>query len=161
MEIRSTRRRRGCTRSLPTRGAWIEISPIVCTRPKCWVAPHTGAWIEMLLYVPNSAHLLGRSPHGERGLKFAQVRNGRPVVPSLPTRGAWIEISQRSPRHPSTLSLPTRGAWIEIAGVHRADEWRSLPTRGAWIEIANSTAWWTSRACRSPHGERGLKCDHE
>ena len=54
-------------------------------------------------------------------------------------------------------SLPVRGAWIEIAG-----RWRallaagSLPVRGAWIEIAGrSTA--PKATCRSPCGERGLK----
>ena len=35
-----------------------------------------------------------------------------------------------------TKSLPTRGAWIEIsAGTRGSDSCRSLPTRGAWIEI--------------------------
>ena len=35
------------------------------------------------------------------------------------------------------LSLPTRGAWIEISELTRkvVDVQRSLPTRGAWIEI--------------------------
>ena len=35
-------------------------------------------------------------------------------IPSLPVRGAWIEIPRcRGTRH-QRLSLPVRGAWIEI-----------------------------------------------
>ena len=56
---------------------------------------------------------------------------------SLPTRGAWIEISLTKVSLESSPSLPTRGAWIEIftltALVRMVFE--SLPTRGAWIEI--------------------------
>ena len=34
------------------------------------------------------------------------------------------------------MSLPTRGAWIEISVVEYASSTESsLPTRGAWIEI--------------------------
>ena len=36
---------------------------------------------------------LRRSPHGERGLKFSPVKNAQFMNLSLPTRGAWIEIS--------------------------------------------------------------------
>ena len=36
--------------------------------------------------------LLGRSPHGERGLKFEEALLGVVAPVSLPTRGAWIEI---------------------------------------------------------------------
>ena len=56
-------------------------------------------------------------------------------------------------------SLPTRGAWIEISALpFRALGliW-SLPTRGAWIEMF--VGWFLSwfEFSRSPHGERGLK----
>ena len=34
----------------------------------------------------------------------------------------------------------------------------SLPARGAWIEIIAFIAFSRSMYCRSPHGERGLKC---
>ena len=36
--------------------------------------------------------LPGRSPHGERGLKFEVLAAVQFVFESLPTRGAWIEI---------------------------------------------------------------------
>ena len=36
------------------------------------------------------------------------------MTESLPTRGAWIEISGMQLCAPTSTSLPTRGAWIEI-----------------------------------------------
>ena len=124
-------------RSLPTRGAWIEI-------PLRWMysvypsrsLPTRGAWIEIPVPRPSI---------GEPG--------------SLPTRGAWIEIQWSGCALHSTPSLPTRGAWIEIMGfafctlpmasrsphgerglklnvtLKAVAPARSLPTRGAWIEI--------------------------
>ena len=35
---------------------------------------------------------VGRSPHGERGLKFLSKQNSLFCPWSLPTRGAWIEM---------------------------------------------------------------------
>ena len=58
------------------------------------------------------------------------------IVPSLPVRGAWIEMPN--------ISL----------GIHLC---RSLPVRGAWIEIKLSGSTKRRKACRSPCGERGLK----
>ena len=34
----------------------------------------------------------GRSPHGERGLKYVTLDGEVIAVKSLPARGAWIEI---------------------------------------------------------------------
>ena len=55
-------------------------------------------------------------------------------------------------------SLPSRGAWIEIiywkwTGVGA----KSLPSRGAWIEINLPLYPLPTGLRRSPHGERGLK----
>ena len=36
--------------------------------------------------------VLGRSPHGERGLKSSGEYGSETFRPSLPSRGAWIEI---------------------------------------------------------------------
>ena len=82
------------------------------------------------------------------------------MPPSLPARGAWIEIYRsrshsgcgrsRSPHGERGLkykrkrlqsyprwSLPARGAWIEIyrSRSHSGCGRKSLPARGAWIEI--------------------------
>ena len=79
---------------------------------------------------------LGRSPHGERGLKSPAVLQLLHGVPSLPSRGVWIEInalqndfrlcSGRSPHG-------ERGLKFRVVSVG---------------QVAVS---------RSPHGERGLK----
>ena len=55
-----------------------------------------------------------RSPHGERGLKSIWQWPADLQIMSLPTRGAWIEISPRTWPPGNSGSLPTRGAWIEI-----------------------------------------------
>ena len=104
-----------------------------------------------------------------------------PFPPSLPARGAWIEMSllcsrhmwiaRRSPHgerglksyHSAGLcevvsSLPARGAWIEMSRINRLTFFStSLPARGAWIEIRVLLRRQETRPGRSPHGERGLK----
>ena len=56
-----------------------------------------------------------RSPHGERGLKSHRREAPLQSGPSLPARGAWIEIIiLQSVQIDDTPSLPARGAWIEI-----------------------------------------------
>ena len=58
------------------------------------------------------------------------------ILPSLPSRGAWIEIPDIRCTAVSRVSLPSRGAWIEIrCADRRGRTQRSLPSRGAWIEI--------------------------
>ena len=57
----------------------------------------------------------GRSPCGERGLKYRKLqvlaeRENR----SLPVRGAWVEMRRISMRVCEAVSLPVRGAWVEI-----------------------------------------------
>ena len=42
--------------------------------------------------VGEDVHFRGRSPSGERGLKFGLVRLCGQLRLSLPIRGAWIEI---------------------------------------------------------------------
>ena len=61
------------------------------------------------------------------------------TVLSLPLRGAWIEITERTLNDSLRMSLPLRGAWIEILANERAQAGQSsLPLRGAWIEIRNA-----------------------
>ena len=77
---------------------------------------------------------------------------------SLPTRGAWIEISRPQGIPMQGRSLPTRGAWIEITTTITGSRVsRSLPTRGAWIEMPGRWSSLQTSPGRSPHGERGLK----
>ena len=189
------------------RGAWIEIYPRRRNDRRRKSLPVRGAWIEMAGDSGQNKHLQGRSPCGERGLKYGVLLFRARSPSSLPVRGAWIEIKSsaahgggspgrspcgerglkscrggpaaglvggRSPcgerglkllyardaghekgRSPcgerglkydaggadggGVPSLPVRGAWIEIV-VHaqKSNEIVSLPVRGAWIEIRRS-----------------------
>ena len=80
-------------------------------------------------------------------------------MPSLPVRGAWIEMyllhpmerfgNRRSPCGERGLKC----TFVFVAG----NGGGSLPVRGAWIEICLMRARQSCSACRSPCGERGLK----
>ena len=123
--------------SLPTRGAWIEISriswhpPILESR-----SPHGERGLKCRLLLP-SIKIRSRSPHGERGLKSVTLTLQACAVPSLPTRGAWIEILQRLCYRSLAESRSPhgeRGLKYRIYTVLLMFR-RSLPTRGAWIEM--------------------------
>ena len=169
--------------SLPTRGAWIEITDLLEQRRFFKSrSPHGERGLKSLHgFIPRHDGCC-RSPHGERGLKFFIFYHLGKLTLSLPTRGAWIEIPSGGWSIGTIASLPTRGAWIEIA-VHgaevavalrrsphgerglkssnlrfkQASALVSLPTRGAWIEIAGCNCCFGGCSGRSPHGERGLK----
>ena len=141
-------------RSLPTRGAWIEITTLRSSgMGRSESLPTRGAWIEI-----TRKHTSRRSPHGERGLKCLMPEIQTIPALSLPTRGAWIEIiiganvpiicAGRSPHGERGLKSMT--------AIPLADGKVSLPTRGAWIEMSRGTRSPRSYS-RSPHGERGLK----
>ena len=144
--------------------------------------PSRGAWIEIKIKDGSPRTSSSRSPRGERGLKLRLILGRRKLVKSLPSRGAWIEIIIHY-GHIRTLlmSLPSRGAWIEIQ-IHldrRRKHARrsprgerglkffdyiisqirqlSLPSRGAWIEMICARLILTTQKRRSPRGERGLK----
>ena len=80
-------------------------------------------------------------------------------MPSLPVRGAWIEIeTDFAPPQSSRRRSPCgeRGLkWTNA--IKRLNYTKSLPVRGAWIEIAGAKGTHRYREGRSPCGERGLK----
>ena len=80
-------------RSLPSRGAWIEIVCRSGSESKSdGSLPSRGAWIEIPQAVRPPKSQRCRSPHGERGLKFHRDLGLGHRISSLPSRGAWIEI---------------------------------------------------------------------
>ena len=81
--------------SLPTRGAWIEIPRLPRWRTGQRSLPTRGAWIEIHWGSRSRGNTPGRSPHGERGLKYQPQVVLQLLQVSLPTRGAWIEIWPR------------------------------------------------------------------
>ena len=61
-----------------------------------------------------SKSLPSRSLLGERGLKLVYPGQRGRNLASLPTWGAWIEITTELRLLVELSSLPTWGAWIEI-----------------------------------------------
>ena len=101
---------------------------MICLKPSSWLASQK---------VDKNVQLHGRSPYGERGLKFVGPGVLRAADESLSLRRAWIEIGRSFvPSFSQSWSLSLRRAWIEIAN-----------------RSTNASAW----TCRSPYGERGLK----
>ena len=103
--------------------------------------PSRGAWIEIQVPAISHGRIIGRSPHGERGLKSIADAGTAAPARSLPSRGAWIEIT-----------IDEQTGLIEQ---------KSLPPRGAWIEIGLVIIAVHSSTRRSSHGERGLKCKND
>ena len=79
-------------RSLPSRGAWIEM---------IWTH-----WGGLMLIVAPLAGSVDRNS--------ATLLQGLAGDTSLPSRGAWIEMDSGEAGFSPALSLPSRGAWIEI-----------------------------------------------
>ena len=102
-------------RSLPIRGAWIEICYKHHPADPYWSLPIRGAWIEIFIFAHDGHNITGRSPYGERGLKSKTKPGSAAERLSLPIRGAWIEINiWILSIFLMVSSLPIRGAWIEI-----------------------------------------------
>ena len=102
---------------------------------------------------------IGRSPHGERGLKFP-VGHTTIVwyIVALLTESVDWNISSLQKLMTCDMSLSSRRAWIEIIFLLPLSSFLlSLSSRRAWIEIV--TIWYITitTGSRSPHRERGLK----
>ena len=115
----------------------------------------------------------GRSPCGERGLKYSKPEEPAAEGVSLPVRGAWIEMlsvvvlmlgrmcrspcgerglkyAQRHQAHPSAWRRSPcgeRGLKYPPLCYHFSRR-KSLPVRGAWIEIV--------RSCRALYPRQSL-----
>ena len=85
-------------RSLPARGAWIEISKRITEPDISYVAPREGS--------------VDRNGVGDVHMVIGYG--------SLPARGAWIEITKLMTFQAKLdKSLPARGVWIEIKSIFR------------------------------------------
>ena len=120
--------------SLPSRGAWIEMSTAQSSAKPIIVAP-----------------LAGSVDRNEVWASMAGTGEVAPLAGSVDRN-----ILSPSSSSAAIWSLPSRGAWIEISLWEGHDNnVKSLPSRGAWIEMV----WdWLFSACalrRSPRGERG------
>ena len=145
--------------SLPVRGAWIEIPCPRTVRTARPSLPVRGAWIEIESAAGREPCRVCRSPCGERGLKCPRRRTWANDACRSPCGERGLKFFDCFPVGGFLLSLPVRGAWIEICGSRpRTYGCPSLPVRGAWIEIRQIFAARSRAYCRSPCGERGLKC---
>ena len=121
--------------------------------------PAWGAWIEIKLQMSRSLYLTCRSPHGERGLKCPSSTLSANYELSLPAWGAWIEMPMPcvlfvcppvAPRMGSVdwnHCFPGGGTPAQVAPPMGSVDWNYKATMEA-----------LGYDCRSPHGERGLKC---
>ena len=119
-----------------------------------WVAPHAGAWIEIII-VDESQHSRAKSHLTQvRGLKYDYLLSTGTKTSVAPHAGAWIEITVEIELPPAVNVAPHAGAWIEILN---DPDWVNFltvaPHAGAWIEIkwigklTRKTCRRTSRRC--------------
>ena len=125
-------------RSLSSWRAWIEISSRFPCRASRQSLSSWRAWIEIVRRAVHARRTVGRSPHGERGLKYDSHGAAQDHRRSFSSWRAWIEIRPRPCRCRQLRSLSSWRAWIEIR--------RTIPSSNR-------------PTSRSPHGERGLKSD--
>ena len=126
------------SRSLPVRGAWIEILLADVNNTLITSLPVRGAWIEISGNCDSVSCYFGRSPCGERGLKFRGRFRPFPVSESRsPCGERGLKCGGACASPSAVSSLPVRGAWIEMPfrRLVRPPRGESLPVRGAWIEI--------------------------
>ena len=79
--------------SLPTRERGLKSAALDNKIIKGFVAPYTGAWIEIILWDAPAASAARSLPTRERGLKFRIDDIECHKVDVAPYTGAWIEIS--------------------------------------------------------------------
>ena len=125
------------TRSLPIRGAWIEINrDATSPHGRPCRSPSGERGLKLRVNVRQRRRVC-RSPSGERGLKFVKQGLQNHTRMSLPIRGAWIEISSRRPTVRKSTSRSPSGE-------------RGLKCKS---QVARKHMF----RRRSPSGERGLK----
>ncbi len=79
-------------RSLPVRGAWIEMKPAREWEPEAEGRSPYGERGLKFKFRRINIRTESRSPYGERGLKLLSCRQLFVSARSLPVRGAWIEM---------------------------------------------------------------------
>ena len=79
--------------SLPVRGAWVEMKTQKSFALTRWSRSPCGERGLKLYLVMAYVKPFCRSPCGERGLKYLGTVSRLPRTPSLPVRGAWVEIA--------------------------------------------------------------------
>ena len=145
--------------SLPVRGAWVEISCSGGGRSAGGLSlPVRGAWVEIAHSCSMRRRSVCRSPCGERGLKLRKLLHNASSFSRSPCGERGLKSRLLGVRVCTLPSLPVRGAWVEIGrGSASCRRKASLPVRGAWVEISATCPMTSMKSRRSPCGERGLK----
>ena len=81
----------------PHAGAWIEIVRDNVGNKAKLVAPHAGAWIE-ICRIEERLYAVMSHPMRVRGLKSICPQYGQSTTTVAPHAGAWIEIGRRGKR---------------------------------------------------------------
>ena len=97
MEITKTEKKSHVFAVAPHAGAWIEILPEPSGDPGGTVAPHAGAWIEIISPSDFRSRFRKSLPMRGRGLKYERDARGGTRYTSLPMRGRGLK-SRRSVR---------------------------------------------------------------
>ena len=107
----------------------------------------------------NSLGSVSRSPCGERGLKYASLRRKRRCMSRSPCGERGLKSAPLSHASYQSPSLPVRGAWIEIfaAATDCNVCQRRSPCGERGLKSCCCCVEKRSPYCRSPCGERGLK----
>ena len=122
----------------PHTGAWIEILLILLNCLIVVVAPHTGAWIEIASFLLNNFLKNRRSPHGSVNWNYKNLAAKDITQESLPTRERELKFQYTWLSQMYLTVAPHTGAWIEIDRYrNRADILNVAPHTGAWIEICS------------------------
>ena len=116
--------------SLPTRERGLKFSPTPPLYPLSYVAPHAGAWIEILC-IQRVVLSHSVAPHAEAWIEISNVHLCLLRKYVAPHAGAWIEIyNDAQVTAKSMLSLPTRERGLKSSGTRSGCGWHwSLPTR--------------------------------
>ena len=121
----------------PHAGAWIEIMLSIRLAMPSSVAPHAGAWIEMSSNNSVFSKCIKSLPTRERGLKSQGDCACPPCLPVAPHAGAWIEISLIRISSRPVMVAPHAGAWIEMTMLFAYSRIVLVaPHAGAWIETS-------------------------
>ena len=127
-------------KSLSSWRAWIEILIAAICAALVESLSSWRAWIEIIDYRLTFGSN-GRSPHGERGLKYLDRQRGYSALRSLSSWRAWIEM------HDFTGSQP--------------DRMRRSPHGERGLKYIGKLHGLLIGQGRSPHGERGLKFEQK
>ena len=109
----------------PHMGAWIEILKSILSNVSLKVAPHMGAWIEIVI----EKKLMSRSKVAPHMGAWIEIKSNQSwIIKSrvAPHMGAWIEMVVIQPLLPISVSHPT---WVRGLKFSKVSKFRQLLRR--------------------------------